>query len=409
MFQGAEGCGKLLFHVIKGIDGQLHSCTETFLPFLIESLSDETFHETLYNILEHVIQNIVYNINPHKNELFWTIFIQQLKNIFEKYQTSQDEKLLATLELYLKLIGQSIEYKEGKFLQKPISLIEVIINMFSEKAIPEQIAQTTTKIVIIILLAKNLKLPQDQASLLTRKILMNHHKSVFLYFVEHIIDYTAFEAFVLPNFLHYCARNELETKCFHILVKIILKKAPLCRSGTRLKDWVKYNIDFKEHMPTTVLHNHSTIKSLDSIEAIDNYMCTLICLPHTTVISTSTNDLPEVLENNIIYLLKMLDNAVQNSFQSKINQILFLLNLTVECFIHLFKNILPKLFMDKILISLLPLVNNSQFLSSLETLSLCIGALQDDCEIITMDLLIKINIALERNFSSPFHEVSTFI
>lgn len=358
----------------------------------------------MFEILEYVVQNIVYNVHPLKNDLFWCTFTAQFNNLFDKYQTSHDEKILNNIELCLKLIGQSIEYKGGKFFQKPSQIIEVISKILTDNVLPESISQTITKIVIIILLAKNLKLSQDQASLLTKKVLSSIHKSVYLYFVENTIEYAAYEALILPNFLRYCLQNDLDTQCFHVLIKIVLRKAPLCRSGIKLKEWKRYSIDFKEYIPT-VLFNYLKIENYENVESLDNFMCTLLLLPH--IITKPDSELSELLEKNIIYITNLLNESVQKNSDLEIRKMLFLLNLTVECFIHLFGDNFSRIFEENLLPTLLPLAKNPSCLNSLNTISLCINALQENTKVITMNLLLKINAELEINFSSPFHEVST--
>lgn len=352
----------------------------------------------------------MYNIHPQKNDIFWSVFIAQLKNVFEKYQNNHDEKILQSFELLLKLIGQGIEYKGGKFLQNPPKLIEVISMILNERMLPESTSQTITQIVIVILLSKNLKLTQEQASLLTRKMLSNSHKGVFIYFVENIIDYSSFEAMILPIFLRFCVQNELKPEYFHVLVKIILRKAPLCRSGIKLQEWMRYPIDFKEHTAVVIdiLNKYLAVQNLDHIETIDAYLCSIICLPH--IMFKPNEDLSNILEKKIMDLLQMLKESVEKGLEPEIKKIFFLLNLSVESFIHLFdRTKLSKLFLDNILTTILPLARNYCYIDSLKTISLCISALQDCSDIVTIDLLRRINVDLENNFSSPFHEVSKYV
>lgn len=371
---------------------------------------EEDYQKTLYEILKHVVKNIVSDIHPYKNDLFWDVIREQITDLLVKYRNSQDDNLLQTLGLYFKLIGQCIEYKQGRFLQKPTPLIEIISNMLNEMTLPESILLTIIRVVVLILTSKNLNLSQEQAALLTRKILSNAYEKVFLFFVENIIDYSSFEALILPNFLRYCLQNDLDARCFHVLVKIILRKSPLCGVGFKLQEWVRYPIDFKEYNPMVIdiLSKFLNFDALESTDAIDNYLCSIICLPH--VVTKPKDELLDILEKRIIDLSTLVKESVQTALNAEIKKILMLINFSVECFIHLFDHSkLSKMFLDEILPALLPLVSDPNYIDSLKTISLCIGALHDCPDIITIELLKNINAVLEINFSSPFHEVSANI
>ncbi|KAJ8935873.1 hypothetical protein NQ318_019457, partial [Aromia moschata] len=161
---GAVGCGKLLFHVVNGIDGQFHSCAEIMLPFLMQSLSDEKLSQaTLFGILEHLIANIIANIQPQKSELLWLTFIRILEDLATIFATSQESSISDNIDLILKLIGQSIEYKGGKFLQKPVPLIQELVKLLNIGSLPESVVLTITQIGILVLLSKNVKVPQEQS------------------------------------------------------------------------------------------------------------------------------------------------------------------------------------------------------------------------------------------------------
>ncbi|KAJ8971909.1 hypothetical protein NQ314_000480 [Rhamnusium bicolor] len=383
--KGAIGCGKLLFQVINGVDGQFHSSL----------------------IHEHVIANIVINIQPQKSELLWLTYIQILENLSQTFKINQDGKIVNNIDLILKLIGQSIEHKGGKILQQPVPLIQQLVKILNDNNLPEYVILTITQIGILLLLSKNIKVPQEQASSLIRKILFLPQKSILLYFVDNVSDYSSFEALILPRFLKHCVANQLNEDCFHILTKLVLKKVPTCGSGIKLSHWNKYPLDFRENntLITNIMLNHIRSDNMDTIiNDFDNYVCSVICLPHLNI--KETEESIGNLEKNIVHLLEKINTeCIHNENQETIQKILFVFNSTVECLIHLSGTDILAMNFCKIIDSLLYLTTYPQHILSLKIISLCLTALKNNCDIITMENLLKINNALENNFSSPYHEV----
>lgn len=74
IFQSIYGCSKLLFEVIKGMSGGLHTCADNFLPIYIGSLADtDISYKLLNDVLDMLFDNIFGHIEPKKSILIWTI------------------------------------------------------------------------------------------------------------------------------------------------------------------------------------------------------------------------------------------------------------------------------------------------------------------------------------------------
>ncbi|CAH2002387.1 unnamed protein product [Acanthoscelides obtectus] len=399
---GTVGCAKLLFHVINGVDRQFHSYAETIFPFLLESLSDESLPQnTLCTVLTHIVDDILNNIHPQKADLFWTSCLNRINTLLDKNSSTNDENVIKNIDLLMKIIEQAIEFKSGKFLTKPIDIIQLIMKILSDSSMPEYFVLTVSRIGILILLSKNLRLTQEQASMLTRKMLALQYEAVLLRFVEQISPYTGFEALVLPNFLRYMSENPND-ECLQVLTKVLLKKSPLCESGIGYHDWKKYPIDFKEYNTVImeVLHKQIKTDTTEIMQSFDSYLCSLICLPHLFI--KPIDEVKTVLHEKLVAFVKMLDNTENIQFQKH----LFMLNNTLECLLHLGElNIVQNIFMGDLLQKLLDHSSNPKYILSLKTISLCLTALHENTDIINMDTLKKINKTLEKNFSSPYHEM----
>ncbi|CAG9813428.1 unnamed protein product [Phaedon cochleariae] len=405
---GISGCGKLLFQIIYGIEGQFHSCSDTMIPFLIESLSDQNLpQDVLFKVLEVVVMNILKHISPAKGELLWLTFINVLNDLNNKYKICKEDNFIRCIDNILKLVGQCTEYKKGHFLQNPVMLIEVMIALLNNCHETENIVLKISQISILILSLKNLKLSQEHASLLIRKLLSTTHESVFLYFVFNVKSCSYFEGTILPNFLRYCIKTELNNECFKVLTKLIMDKAPLCIDSINLPKWQKYLIDFKEN--NTIILN-LLLKKMENdggqfLNKYEDYYYSLICLPHLKLSLEATEKVTSSLETNIIFLLGQVQYDEENKCALK--KILFFLNASIECFVHVHSDVkqLKCIFLNNIFDQILPLTSNPEYISSLKTLSLILYALRDENDIIKLSTLIKMNEVMEKNFSSPYREI----
>ncbi|EFA12725.1 small subunit processome component 20 homolog [Tribolium castaneum] len=380
---GVDGCGKLFFEVVSGVAGQFHSCAETILPLFLESLSNAKFPQNiLFEILEKVVENIVENIHPQKGQLWWDCLIGRLDSLLNNPEKSAKE-----IELVLRLLGQSIEYRNGKFLQNNSPVIKLIFDIFNCD-LPDFVLQTATKIAILLLLAKNIKLTQEQASGITRKVLNLPQEQILLYFVSNVSEFSAFEALVLPTFLQHCVKTGLNNDSLKVLTELVLKKAPLSNCGINLPKWGKYPLDFRNQTIETKFLNHLNFSDFH------NYVAALICVPHLNL--TDVSQVTGILSENINKFLTQIETG-----QSNITNVLFLLNSTVECLIHLNEISYLSDNFDRIFDTLAPISS----LLSLKTIDFLITVLKDRPHVINMATLRKITANLVSGFSSPHHEI----
>lgn len=400
LFQGVAGCGKLFFEVTKGLNGQFHSCAEEFLPFLFESLTNENVsQEVLFQILEEYISNIALNVQPSKSTVLWTSLNAAIKNEIKQLDELNSQIKNKNLQFLLHLLGQCIEYKNGKLLQNSVEVLDILKKLMGHQNASEELVQTIVKIGIVILLSPNIKLPQDHSTAFVRQILSLNFKNVFLYFVEHISDYGSFEALILPVFLNNCVESDLDKESLHILTKLILKKSPLCFNGIKWATWKKYAINFRANQSTSIYTKFMEFLNLNNLD-LDNYLCAVICLPHLNL--ANANTFAEKLRENIKTLCEKL-----GEFEIDLNMHganLFLLHTTLEAALHLDVNLLE--FREIIIETVLPKCSDISLMSAINMLDMYLTVCKDE-SIITLDLLRKMNCVLEANFDSPYHKVST--
>lgn len=384
---------EIIFEVIHGIGGQFHSCAETVLPFLIDGLSDERYHQaTLFDILEAIVQCIISNIKPDKGTLLLQVLLDKIEVLLSN-DKKEDQTIINQIELILKLVGQTVEYRNGRFVQNPISIINVLSKITNNETLPDSALKLGVQISILLLLSKNIKLSQEQASKVTRHMVSIKNESIFLYFVDNVSKFSSFEALILPAFLDRCITSHFNIPYTKSLTKLILNKTPLCQNGINLMNWTRYSIDFRSNND---LARQIILQRLNQAEEL--FISSLICLPHL-VLSDKTEFL-EILEQK---LLTIVDESSKNDKKQ-----LFLLNLVMECIIHLNGvEILEKNF-DTILNSLSDTLRNCFSLSVLTIIDMLISVLTDT-SLINMDTLNRLNGLLITNFSSPYHEIRLLV
>lgn len=378
------------------------------LHFLFKSLSDKELQDTLFEVLIQLVGNTVSKIQAKNSDVFWNTLIFELKELFEA-NTLSDSNTEKYINFLLQLCGTALEYREGKFLHSNKDFVQGFIGLNVQK-LSESLLLTYCKVTILLLLSENIKLSQENASSLTRKITNLYNEEIFLYFVDNIHRYTGFEALVLPNFLKLCLSHKLNEKYLHRLTKIILQKSPLCGSGISLDSWRKYPIDFgytSANCEMIKVLNENIV--CDDIEKLlmdpARVLCSLICLPH--IAATIDENLKIKLEQFIIFLCENMDSAKMEEQQIKL--LLFLLQIGVETLVHLSaeKHLLKC--MESLIVTLLPVATNVEYLLSLKILDLVFSALSNQENIVQMQTLLRLNTILQNNFCSPYHEVNCIL
>ena len=319
------------------------------------------------------------------------------------WDLDKSERSSCNIDFMLKFMGQGVGYCGGRFLTLKELFLERLCTILSAEDFPEEILMTTTKIIIVVLHSKNIRLHQDEASVLIRKIIDLPSKGVLFYFVENTSQSAHFEALILPSFLKQCIECNLNELSTQVLVKLIIKKSPLCQSGMDLPTWKSYTINFKSAENNMHVENILTQRiSVENIEEMleatfEQYLCAIICLPHVKL--RSQKEVASKLRENI----KLLCDCIKE--ETNLGKILFVLHATVDAAVHIFDPQMLLSLDDTLMDTLLKLTTNVQFLDSLKILDLYITAMKCVNGFFNDNRLRNLHATLEKNFSSPYHEV----
>ncbi|KYN12679.1 Small subunit processome component 20 like protein [Trachymyrmex cornetzi] len=161
---GVSGCAKLLFEVISGTPGQLHSCGEQMLLLYFNALQDETIDKTLtYEVLREIITCILQNIHPQKCNIIWNVILKIIDTFVEKSKQLEFSEKKHTLVLFLRLIHGIISCKNGRFLIDAVPVTKRFTVMIDRLSEDNNILREVINVSIAILLASNVKLMQENS------------------------------------------------------------------------------------------------------------------------------------------------------------------------------------------------------------------------------------------------------
>ncbi|CAH2980138.1 unnamed protein product [Chilo suppressalis] len=408
------GCGHLIFEIIRGVNGKFHSCIDTFLPLLLQTLKNDTVHQDLlFKILTQAIEDSLQIISPKEYAGFWSNIFQFVEEILS--DNTEDNR---GLEYILRLAGQVIEHQNGKYLMNPPQFVLLLVKVVCEQ-LSETVLEVCAQIGALLLLSPNISLSQEHAGIIVKVLLPLPYPNILINFVRNIIEYPQFDMHILTPFLNFVVQSGFENEAMSTLTKICLHKSPLSMNGIKLFEWVKYPIDFGRGLPNFM--EHCLLVLNDDIENIvenpAKLMNVLFCLPHienidvdyciTTLSQLITKFLNILISYNIESQPEQNKYHCDNSALSKCaRHVLFILANALESSVHISscKRIKDICDIDVLLPIILPCATDPNYLAALNLLDLYLTAYEQENGL-TYPHLSLVNSYLSNNVSSPFHVV----
>lgn len=338
---GISGCGRLLVDIVRGVNGQFHTCAEDFMTVCFDGLAETDAYEQniLHEVLISFVENLVQIIHPANMQLYWDVCLGSLSRYTD--DAAKQEKAIKSV---LALVGQAVEYREGKWLTDSSKFVTTIGKTLNANGISEDCLLLATQIVAIILQAKNLTLTQLNASLVIGKVIKLPFSRIFEAFVWNTVNYSQFEVLILPEFLRYIDGAYYNITSLELLAKIVLTKSPLCRDGSQLAAKTFYALRFKSDKALKKIEAtiaNATVHA--SSEANKELLLAVIVYPHIQGAS-SAEQMCKKLAGLIGECCGRLDRdtAVNTHIdEDQVNnnrQLIFTLSLLVEAQIHLSNN-----------------------------------------------------------------------
>ncbi|XP_063244418.1 small subunit processome component 20 homolog [Bacillus rossius redtenbacheri] len=410
------GCGRLLFEVVRGVSGQLHSCAEAVLPVYLRALGDEDVPvELLSAVLQHVVACACSELKPDKCAVLWTCIYGAVDSFSEEGRT--DAVLRA-----VGLARQLVAWKQGLWVCGSETLARRLGALLASSA-PE-VSALAADLAALLLQSRHARLPQEHASLLANQVLDLPQREVLLRFFESVFDYSGFESLVLPRLLAHCWDAGADSGVLRLLARLVLRKSPPCASGVELAGWRQYPLCFpddtggmKLNFPSLLLKILQVEETDDLLASLESCLCVLICLPHLKVLSKN-NAVGAVRNVTNIVMKALMKRTEEESFTSypeaipkpereATNKLTFLFSVAMETLVHLEDEVLLGVVdFDQVVDVSLSYATGPEHLCMLRTLDLYLSSLHEqNAEVFSAVLLTKLLDHLESNILSPYHPV----
>lgn len=261
---GVKGCGRLLYEMMRGVNGQLHSCTMDVLTVLLQSLRKHDLFdvELLHEVLSETVLNLLHSTNATSMPVFWEVAHSVLNAELDAAEavpasTAVDEQAVVdveplsdndvTVRRLLQLMGQAVEFRHGKMVSGDTAvLIGSLIRVIdTEATASEDTLQCAGELVAACLLCHNLTVTQLDASRVCRKVLAVTSRPLFEAFVWNVRAYAQFDLLVMPAFVQYYEQNYADAEVQQLLCRLLAEKAPPSGDGLRLDAWQPYALRFR--------------------------------------------------------------------------------------------------------------------------------------------------------------------
>lgn len=411
--EGISGCGQLLFETMHGLSGQFHTCAESLLTFLLQSLSDEGLpQKLLFQVLAVTVKSIAENIQPVHSGVFWKVMqeiIQENLSVWKKNKDDQNGQSLCHL---LKLIVISLQQKDATFLHDPKSFTHLIMEVLkADNNLPESSLTVVAKISRIILLSPRVHILQEDATKIIRKVMAIPEKQVLKQFVEETLGYPGFEILILPDLVTLCSKLDT-VEALQLLVKLILFKKPPALLYNEFQQWSPYFSDWGSSRNQIIQLFHNNFLSFLDVNSADEIMsnmhhifCVMLVLPHVFKANDSELDklkskltgILEIVHSVIVTSNEECDSVVKDKF-------IYLLSVILESVLHLHPGIdAVELYNEELLVNgILPYCRQPCNIIALRLFDLYISTKRHSLEPSFVKEIIK---SLVKNLSSPFVQV----
>ncbi|XP_001952794.2 small subunit processome component 20 homolog [Acyrthosiphon pisum] len=396
------GCSKLLFEVIKGMAGGLHTCADYFLPVYLNSLADmDISYKLLNDVLDMLFDNILGHIEPKKSTPIWTILKNTTSEFLANYNNNQNERTTDNLNQALILCHRFIAHKNGSCIQNLTEIFEWVLSYLNcLPQLAEDHLHTLSSIVSTLCLS-NIGMPSYQANVLIEKIMSTKNINILVAFTEQMYTYINFELSIIQKFLNFVA--ELITANQEIPKSIVICLSRYLSDNSSLKSYGydKWRINYKNtlygrHNDSEIIGNY-ILKYLENIQIsncdADNIPCYLILLQHFCHNEINSTN---ILKNLLELTTKKLENPDVINLFSFLN--------IIETIMRLKENFNDWFDLHKLIPKLKSLLNNKFGCCALvlEIIHVLISNLQIQ---ISDNYIKELETKLIDLLSSPYHQV----
>ncbi|XP_067855315.1 small subunit processome component 20 homolog [Heptranchias perlo] len=289
----AEGVGRLLFDMCKGVQNMFHSCAGKVFPVVLQKLGPVTETgavlpwDVVGEAVGHMAQACAAYVYTEHFDVLWSCLqicilgLRDKSNHGDRQQGS--EQIQRALQIYLLLLESGQRSK----VTHPEEVCETLIQMLQDPQMSASCCKTLLEVVSALLTAENASLPKALVEETSRKVFSSgFERPLILKFSEEMFNMHQFEQLLLPNLLQYVEEcfgiddSSAREESLGLLVKLILTKAEPPTVGSMAFE--KYPLLFTGR---SQISHSSDEKDSDGVEnggpvtSVFDYLLSLLHLP----------------------------------------------------------------------------------------------------------------------------------
>uniref|UniRef100_A0A1I8QDT5 Uncharacterized protein n=1 Tax=Stomoxys calcitrans TaxID=35570 RepID=A0A1I8QDT5_STOCA len=336
-----QGCGRLLFEMMRGVKGQFHSSAGDFLQFIFEALVEDKNVkaqqlELLYDIVKHAMAQLLKFIVPAQMSLFWTKLCMVMEST----------KNVAKLEFLMRITLQVVEYKECRFLSDMDVLVKTILGVIdkaSQDHRANEALRLTTMAISTILLSGSSLVTQLDTSRLLKKALSIKSREIYNNFVQAMALHVQFEIFILPSLVQYFESN-FDLQSMELMAEVVVKKCPLNFNAMAMHQWK--SMEIKVNSLETLSRIEEILKTINPNKGtLEQQLLLLIVVPHLKGFKT------EILKQPLEHIMKYAIDGIENEPIKMLNILTLLIEIQCQLNMSLAKedsNLLKNILLKKL-------------------------------------------------------------
>ncbi|XP_058979679.1 small subunit processome component 20 homolog [Musca domestica] len=316
-----QGCGRLLFEIMRGVKGQFHSTAGDFLQFIFEALAErkDIKHQQLnllHDIVEHTVLQLIKFITSSQMSLFWT----------KLCAVADSQPVVKKLKFLMKIALQVIEFKDGRLLSEMDVIVATILGIIDRGMLDEKSSEDTllltSNVICSILLSGSSLVTQLDTSRLMKKALTIKNRSIYDEFVLSMALHVQFDIFILPSLVQYLETN-FDLQAIELMARVITKKHPLNFNSCSLDQW--QSMEIKVNSVQTIIRIEDSLEKCNSkSKEFEQNLLLLIMAPHIKGLKA------EKIQKSLEYLMKSTVNEMQASKTEDLKRPLNTLTLLIE-------------------------------------------------------------------------------
>ncbi|XP_061662596.1 small subunit processome component 20 homolog [Syngnathoides biaculeatus] len=237
----AEGVGRLVFEMCKGVRHMLHSCAATALPTALRKIGPITNPgpplpwDLVRDALDHTAQAAANHVEKEQFLVFWESLQASVDEVFGILEAKGDESGAAgeQLERLLFILHTLVSHKDGAKITKPEAVSQTVLRLIQSSQLSTSCSRLLLQIISSLLLGENIVLPDTLIQEVVHKVFSSSvGEDLILEFTKEMFTMKQFEQLFLPTLLSFttglfgCGDPVSRHRALEVLVNLILVKAP---------------------------------------------------------------------------------------------------------------------------------------------------------------------------------------